>query len=289
MYGLIFKESDEKAVIHKDTAGFVAAARFNKDSKLRNVVINMIAKQGLDTSDVTVDEILGILQDDLLQHDYDSDKAWNETVYKQMTIENYIIQRAGYAIKQYISDKHKKDTVTIRGEASHHDILVQVTSFDKPLGSNTDGEQGNTLSDIYAADGAEPSESIAIDTCFEDEALDDLVDRLTRFAEWSDTNVNVIVYISTCLSLWCLDDSNIQTVLKQVLSTLGITNYVSIKEFTHNQDFIDIYTDALAIRNKPKFIEKLRRQIFCAQEITETIRWFADEYNKKIEAALSVN
>lgn len=272
-YGLLIGDSTKKDIQPNSLPGFKAYAWLSTHPKTRNKVLGLIKSKCSDMSDTTVEGIMQFLEDDLLNHDYDEDKAWNEEYYVEMSIENYILNRVRYAILAYNNKTMKQNKVTVKNGGKTTNLYIKTISLDSPIGdSGTPG--GTTLQDLVPSGTAE-----ALDTVLDDTDIDNLVERITGFSERTDTNVNVIIYATTCLSQWCENAYNEGTALQLVLKNLGFTNYASIKELQHDEEFIDITRSASNVSNKVRLIQQLAQNMFCIKEITAAIQYIASEIN----------
>lgn len=270
-YGLTMGESTKRDIQTTSSPGFKAYAWLTTHPKTKNKVISMIKSNSSDVSDVTLENIMLVLEDDLLSHDYDEDRAWNEDFCAEMSIENYIFSRVKYAILAYNAKEMKRNKTTVKNGGKSTDLFVRTVSLDSTIG---DGQGNTTLQDVVA------DNSLAqLDSVLENNDIEDLVERITGFSERTDTNVNVIIYATTCLSQWCEQSYNESKALQLVLKNLGFTNYASVKELAHNEEFIEITRSAACVSNKVKLIQQLARNMFCIKEITAAIQYIASEVN----------
>lgn len=278
MYGLKIGNSTSKDIQKSSKAGFKAYACLVTQPAIRNKVINIIKRSNIECSDIIIADILNYLEEDLLNHDYDEDKAWNEEVLTQMSIENYIISRTRYAILTYNERKKAHKIIVKNGDKVKSSIFVQTFSLDAALG-NDDDTNHKSLQDKIADEYS----AALLDAVIANNNIDSLVERITHLAIQSDTNINIVIYASACLSLWCDKNYNEANAIKQILNVLGLDNYISMKEFIHNNEFIDIYKEVANITDKEQFIRKLAKNIFCVKEITAIIKWLANEINSNTD------
>lgn len=280
MYGLMIINSTERDV-EKNTQGFKAYEYFISHKAVQNKAIDMIKhRMKKNTNDILIEDIFNVLISDLLTHDYDPDRAYNEEFDVQMTIENYILRRLGYAISTFIRKDHADKDIEVRTNSGGTYVLTtNVVSINASLDSNNDS---TTSLEEVIPDKTSLIDDTPVDAIDADKALIDLAERVSRLAAWSDTNIDVILYATIMLDLLCEANVDKNEVLKQALTALGITNYISAKQFSHNKDFIEICNDVAAIEDKQKFVEILAGQIFCRKEITATLEWIAQEVNKSL-------
>lgn len=281
MYGLVIPDSTERD-IDKVTQGFTAYAYFRTHAAVRAKAIDMIRHKLKKTvNDILIEDILAILETDLLAHDYDDDRAYNETAGVQMSIENYILKRLSYAISTYMRKEQSDKSIVVKtGVGTTYTVPVNTFSLDAPLDSS--GDSDSDLGEVIP-DTSRNADTIAFEAVEPDYALADLIERISRLASWSDTNIDVILYATVMLDLLCYDTVDRDDVLKQALTALGITNYISAKQFAHNEDFIDISKDVSMIEDKQMFVATLSHHIFCVKQITATLKWIAEEANKNTE------
>lgn len=272
-YGLIIGNSTKKDVQPNSLPGFKAYAWLSTHPKTRNKVVGMIKSKNADISDTTIENIMAFLEDDLLNHDYDEDKAWNEEYYVEMSIENYILSRVRYAVLAYNAKQMKQNKVTVKNGGKTTDLYVRTVSLDSPVGDKS-SSGSTTLQDLVPSNKIDLLEDVLYNN-----DIDDLVERITGFSERTDTNVNVIIYATTCLNLWCECAYNENVALQLVLKNLGFTNYASIKELAHDEEFIEITRSAANVSDKVRLIQQLAKNMFCVKEITAVIQYIASEVN----------
>lgn len=274
-YGLVIGNSTKKDVQPNSAPGFKAYAWLSTHQKTRNKIIGIIKSQNADVSDTTVESIIQYLEEDLLNHDYDVDRAWNEQYYAEMSIEGYILSRVRYAVLAYNARQMKQNKVTVKNGGKTTDLYVRTVSLDGTLGHSTGESSNTTLQDVVPHD----IQLQQLETILEDNDVDNLVERITGFSERTDTNINVIIYATTCLNQWCEHNYNESAALQLVLKTLGFTNYASIRELQHNEEFIEITRSAANVSDKVRLIQQLAKNMFCIKEITAAVQYIAAEVN----------
>lgn len=271
-YGLVIGNSTKRDIQTASQPGFKAYAWLTTHSKTKNKVINMIKAANSDSSDTTIEGILLVLEDDLLCHDYDEDRAWNEDYYAEMSIENYIFSRVKYAVLAYNAKEMKKNKMTVKNGGKTTDLYAHTVSLDSNIG---DGSGNTTLKDVVPSDETSGN----LDVVLDNNDIENLVERITGFSERTDTNINVIIYATACLNQWCEQAYNENKALQLVLKNLGFTNYASIKELQHDEEFIDITRSAANVSDKVKLIQYLAKNMFCIKEITAAVQYIASEVN----------
>lgn len=270
-YGLIIGNSTKKDIQPNSSPGFNAYAWLSTHPKTKNKVIALIKSKNADISDTTIENIVAYLEEDLLNHDYDADKAWNEQYYVEMSIENFILSRVRYAILAYNAKQMKQNRITVKNGGKTQDMYVRTVSLNSQIGDGTDD---TTLQDLVSDPKAD-----ALDVILEDNDIESLVERITGFSERTDTNINVIIYATTCFNQWCERSYNESMALQLVLKNLGFTNYASMKELAHDEEFIDITRSAANVSDKVKLIQELSKNMFCIKEITAAVQYIATEVN----------
>ena len=191
-----------------------------------------------------------------------------------MSIEGYILNRVRYAVLAYNAKQMKQNKVTVKNGGKTTDLYIRTVSLDSPVGDSS-GQGSTTLQDLVPHD----KQLHQLETILEDNDIDNLVERITGFSERTDTNINVIIYATTCLSQWCENGYNETVALQLVLKNLGFTNYASIRELQHNEEFIEITRSAANVSDKVRLIQQLAKNMFCVKEITAAIQYIASEVN----------
>lgn len=229
---------------------------------------NIMAQNKVETDDVTFELVEGLLIEDLMSHDYCDEKAWNDTHDVKMPVSKYIVSRMPYAVQGYIKLTTKQDVIDVVDKTKKpYTITVSTVSMDKEIND----DDGLTRIGDTIADEKVKVDDIAIDLTGK-EPIIELINRLARFTERTDTNLDVIIYTQIYLDINLRKPGiDRQGLLKLILTNLGITNYLSAKEYMNNEEFLEIVKDAAAVANKPLFLHILSSKIFCAREITETI------------------
>ena len=294
MYGANLTNTPLGAIQTGDDSGLAAATELTKHAIKYEAKIRAIykAETGVVPPDIDYDMVYDILLDDLMNHDYNEFKAKHEPSDTTKPIEKYILERARYAVLNYRKIKKDKESIVyfdpIKGQMVK--VYAPTLSMDHAVQKDSDKKQG-TLGEKISKDYSnfEVSDNVAdrfefaidrqIDRVNPEDIIDDLVMRITRFAEWSDTNLNVIIYITNFLELVHVDnDKRKQEILTDVLNALGLTNYGDITKYLRQPEFTEMYKDAANVVNKRLFVKKLYEQIYCGREITETIHWVVRSY-----------
>ena len=271
MYGLTCNNTNLEELSSKP--GFLAYTWLSTHPATQNKIKAIINHSNIELNDTTFEDIMNILINDIMEHDYIEERAWNDEAGQLMSIESYIIARTRYAIMTYNDKSAKAYKITVRnGHAGKTDIYVNISSLDANFDKADD--KGSTLQDIVADDKSKLIDSVLIDN-----DLISLVERIIGFAQRSDTNIDVVIYAIMCLDIWCdrqYDDSTLRLLFK----ALGMTNYVSMKEVMHDAEFIDIYQDVANVTDKETLISLLAKNIFCVKEITSIIKWVVEQVNE---------
>lgn len=270
-YGLVLGKSTRKDIFRNSLPGIKAYGWLSTHAKLKAKVISMIKAKLPDSSDITIENVMAILEEDLLNHDYDQDRAYNESLDLEMSIENYILSRVKFALYAYNAKQMKQNKIEKKTKDENTTEYYRVISLDAIVKNSSNS---TTLQDMIPDDSADQLEAVLYNS-----AIDNLVERITSFSERTDTNVNVIIYATTCLSQWCDCAYNEGYVLQLILQNLGFTNYASMKELAHDEEFIEIINNAANVTDKVRLIQQLAKNIFCVKEITAVVQYIASEIN----------